>query len=355
MPLDAALVGVEPKQSPLVTNAILTWSMNYVAGSVPSYLPIEKKYFDNTISNKPPPLHPLFVASVQEVIGAWAALYASGVTKIEVIRHPFIHYTYDAIFYDTGLSGDILSTKVHLVEVGNHRSGGHFLTSNTTRNQNGYLINKSWWGGIVLGLNTVDLKESYIEQPPLRPKPSKSNLQDKRHGVAVFSSLIESNYYDIDIPATQAHLFDGCIRDPRNVKAPSSDINTHTSLDFALKGGLDGRNLNGMCLLSFVFAYISYKLQDAVKKKKLKYKNKILDEQINIKLNKVGATFGAPVILGFIPIRVVLEIVSEMYDMETNTVTIHFNVLTNKNAKAIKDGYFIVNLHKANYGTNSKL
>ena len=73
MPLDASLVGIEPKQSPLITNAILTWSMNYVACAVPTYIPMEKKYFDNTNDAKPPPLHPLFVASVQEVIGAWAA------------------------------------------------------------------------------------------------------------------------------------------------------------------------------------------------------------------------------------------------------------------------------------------
>ncbi len=352
MPLDVSLVGVEPKQSPLITNAILTWSMNYVAGSVPSYLPMEKKYFDNTIGK--PPLHPLFVASVQEVIGAWAALYASGVTKVEVIQHPFVHYTYDAVFYDTGLSGDTLSTKVHLVGIGNRKSGGHFLTSNTTRNQNGYLINKSWWGGIVLGLNAIYSKQIYIEQPPLRPKPNNNNLQHKQHGVAAFSFLLESNYYDIHIPATQAHLFDGCIRDPRNVKAPSSDINTHTSLDFALRGGLDGRNLNGMCLLSFVFAYISYTLKDTAIKKKLKYKNKNLDE-INIKLKHIGATFGAPVILGFVPIRVVLEIVSEIYNSEMNTVTIHFNVLTNKNAKAIKDGYLMVHIHEAKNDTSSKL
>ena len=347
MPLDASLVGIEPKQSPLITNAILTWSMNYVACAVPTYIPMEKKYFDNTNDAKPPPLHPLFVASVQEVIGAWAALYASGMSKLEVIKHSFVHYTYDAIFYDSGLAGDFLQTKVHLVGIGNRRSGGHFLTSNVTSNQKNNLISKSWWGGVVLGLNSIDSVEKYLEHPPQRPtiivEPSNNN-----------NIFLQSNSYDIDIPAAQAHLFDGCIRDPRKTKAPSSDINTHTNLDFALKGGLPGRTLNGMCLLSFVIGFLSHKMKQNVS---IKMKNITNLDEINLTLKQVGVTFGAPVVLDLVSISVHVDIVSQTYNIMNNDIIIHFNVITNDGGKAIKNGYFIMNYDNTNSSmhSNSKL
>ena len=50
--------------------------------------------------------------------------------------------------------------------------------------------------------------------------------------IAVLSPTFEIITQTLLVSAAQAHLWDACIRDPRNAKAASSDINVHTNMSF---------------------------------------------------------------------------------------------------------------------------
>jgi hypothetical protein len=130
MPLDVRRVGHIPKESPLETHAVLTWAMNFAAGSSPPFGRLDRALFDNT-AEQAPPLHPLFFACTREVVGAWAALYGGGMTKAEVVRHTFVHHTYDAEFSLSVIptAGSTYHTLLQLVDVAPHRAGSRFVTA----------------------------------------------------------------------------------------------------------------------------------------------------------------------------------------------------------------------------------
>ena len=347
MPLSTKNVGKHPPHSPLLTNAILTWSMNFVAGISPPILPLEKIYFDNTTHSKGIlskkshrnhslgiPLHPLFIASTQEIIGAWSALYTTGVTKKDVIASPFVHYTYDAVFFNGPLFADrSYSTDVTLVGVGAKRSGGHFLTEcSSIDSATGISVCKSWWGGIVLGLQPENGNTHYLENrlAPLRP----SLLPVLHPSLSSSTSSASANIETINmtVPASQAHVFDACIRDPRNPKAKSSDINVHTNVSFAHQAKLQGRTLNGMALLGISLRYLEIEIE-----KRQEKKNPI--PSMKMRLSRVGVTFGAPVILEWETIHLLLDVLNIVINVD-GKITIQFQVRTNDNGKAIKDGFF---------------
>ena len=333
MPLSTKNVGQHPPHSPLLTNAILTWSMNFVAGISPPILPLEKIYFDNTTHSKGIPLHPLFIASTQEIIGAWSALYTTGVTKKEIIASPFAHYTYDAVFFNGPLFADrSYSTDVTLVGVGAKRSGGHFLTEcSSIDSATGISVCKSWWGGIVLGLQPENGNTHYLENrlAPLRPSLPPVLHPSSSSSTSSASANIET--INMTVPASQAHVFDACIRDPRNPKAKSSDINVHTNVSFAHQAKLQGRTLNGMALLGISLRYLEIEIEKRQEKKNTK--------AMKTRLSRVGVTFGAPVILEWETIHLLLDVLNIVINVD-GKITIQFQVRTNDNGKAIKDGFF---------------
>ena len=350
MPLSAKNVGVHPPQSPLLTRAVLTWSMNFSAAANPPDEPLNPAYFDNSDSAAATPvLHPLFMASAREVVGAWAALYAAGATKEEVIKHTFVHHTYDALFYRNVQAGSTLQTAVTLAGVGPHSSGGtHFLTalettlhpsdacgSSSGRRGAGGLVGRSWWGGVVLGLGPADGDAKYMHgsecaAPP--PRPAKKPLQSvQKHRIAV--------------PPGQAHIFDGCIRDPRNIKATSADINPHTNIDFALKAGLQGRTLNGMCLLAFVLPAVLRVAAGAA----AGCSSSTQPDHGRTRLQRIGCTFSNPVVLEYTAVDLDVHITAggtaapapaaAAAAVAAATTTVHFEVYDSRGKRVIRDGF----------------
>lgn len=282
--------------------------MNFVAGISPSSLPLGQEWFDNSGDDHPLPLHPLFLASTREIIGAWAALYSTDVTKEEVIAHTFVHHSFDAVFHREAVVDRTYRTDVTLVGVGARRSGGHFVTECTNCHVDGGRrpIGTSWWGGIVLGL-PVEGADRHMDgrMPPPRPQ--------RPAGVSTTTTIV--------IPPSQAHLFDACIRDPRHPKAKSSDINVHTNVAFAKKAGLDGRTLNGLALLGYVLPFLARHAGKEVRR-----------------LSSVGVTFGAPVMLAWEPVALSLHMLA-IVPAGGDKLTVHFEVKTGEGGRAIRDGF----------------
>jgi len=316
--------------------------MNFCAGAVPPVEALNPKYFDNSGSTAAiPVLHPLFMASTREVVGAWATLYAAGATKEEVIKHTFVHHTYDAIFYGDVEAGSTLSTSVMLAGLGPHRASGstHFLTamettqlSSATNGSNdgagAVVTGRSWWGGVVLGLGPVDGIGKYMDSsngtaaPP--PRPSRTPQQPfQKHRIVV--------------PPGQAHIFDGCIRDPRNVKARSADINPHTNIGFALKAGLKGRTLNGMCLLTFVLPAIFRAAAAAAG-----CRSSNAQPHTGAQLERIGCTFSNPVIMEYTAVDLDVHITASAIVATSTTATVHFHVYDQNGKRVLRDGFAVV-------------
>ena len=316
MPLDAARVGVVPPQSPLTTNAILAWTMNFCA-AVDDFSPL---YVDNTAGSRPA-AHPLFLAGATEIIGAWACLYASGITKAEVTRNTFAHHSFDAVMERPLLSGEKIKTEARLVGVGVRRSGGHFVSRFRHADEAGAVVSTSWWGGILVGYQgdqgSPAATDHYLpeEQAPSPPE------------IAVLSSpTFEIITQTLLVSAAQAHLWDACIRDPRNAKAASSDINVHTNMSFAEKAGLKGRTLNGLCLLGIAMTCVLKMTSVAESWEGLK---------------RVGGIFGAPVLMLFDPVSLEVSITGRGPNAEGDEVIL-FSVATTEGKSAIRSGYILV-------------
>ena len=303
MPLDANLAGEMARVSPQTTHAILPWTMNFAAAAEAQ---MTREYYDNS-GGKVPLVHPLFLASVTEVVGAWSALYTGGVSKKEVVKHTFVHHSFDAEYTHVRINADdTITTEVQLAGVGDHRAGSHFLTKYKHVNQKGECVSNSWWGGVVLGLKAVNGSKyvSNVKQRPQWPKDAK---------------ILEE--VEMEFPATQAHLWDACIRDPLNAKPPSANINAHTDLALALKGGLDGRTLNGICVLSFALGNIMKRYPSA-------------------RVVRIGCFFASPLYLNFEPVKARLQIAS--VSKEDKLVTVLFHVLNAEGNKAVKNGYVVL-------------
>lgn len=395
---------MQPVQSPLVTDTVLTWSMNFCAGASPPEEPLDPRYFDNTAvaATTMPMLHPLFLASTREVIGAWAALYAAGAAKEEIVKHTFVHHTYDAIFYEDVFTGSQLKTAVTLAGVGRHHSGGtHFVTAlETTRHApspcttpssadgggrggrggggggggaqvgsvaakmtsatgvhnstasavvSAVVTGRSWWGGVLLGLAPEDGQEMYMQGDNVTapPRPCLSLVAAGTHP-GLEPQRVRTQ--QITVPAGQAHIFDGCIRDPRNVKARSADINTHTNIGYALKAGLPGRTLNGMCLLMFVLPAVMRAAAAATRGADFGARKG--GRGSYMRLHRIGCTFSSPVILKYTAVPLVVHIVGVSANGSgeagkakegeaANAITVHFEVYDLRAKRVLKDGFVV--------------
>ena len=60
---------------------------------------------------------------------------------------------------------------------------------------------------------------------------------------------------------------------------------------------------------------------------------------MKMRLSRVGVTFGAPVILEWETIHLLLDVLNIVINVD-GKITIQFQVRTNDNGKAIKDGFF---------------
>jgi acyl dehydratase len=319
MPLDARKVGSSPPQSPLETEVILPWAMNFAA----SFDDMHPAYFDNT-DGKVPIVHPLFLSACVEITGAWAALYVSGATKEEVIEHTFVHFSYDAVFHRPIQSGEALTTEVQLVGLGNRPSGAHFVTRMHTADTGGAPVCTSHWGGIVLGLPTQAGLEDYssFEQPA--PPPPRPAVGAK--GPPAEEVTEESARLLLAAPASAAHVWDACIRNPRQPKPRSSDINTHTNLLFAQKAGLGSRTLNGLYVLALSLSRVLGHVGAAAGS-----------------VSRVGCTFKAPVFLSEgDPVRLELRLTSYTTATRGRAGVVgvaFFDVLTPGGGFAVKGGF----------------
>jgi hypothetical protein len=187
MPLRSSLVGTRPKESPLLTDTSLTWTMNFCAGARCN----DRDYYDNE-GGKQPQVHPFFLASCAEIIGAWACVYACGVTKPEIVKHTFAHHTFHAIFRRPIRSGERILTDVQMTGIGQKRSGAHFYCCCDSVDELGQSVGTSYWGGVLLGA-TTDGPDNYNASPPT-PCPTPTNGTTFERVVSV-SSL-------------QAHIWD---------------------------------------------------------------------------------------------------------------------------------------------------
>jgi acyl dehydratase len=296
------------------------------------------------------------------VVGAWAALYSTGFTKPEVIKHTFVHHTYDACFYRAVPTGTTLQTNVVLTGVGPHRprgggttpSGARFTTAFTTHEaDSGVLVGDSWWGGVVLGLPPLNNHAAMLAgraQPPKRPPapPPPPLLSPPLYPAST----------SVMVAAGLAHLFDSCIRDPRQPKAASSDINPHTNMQYAAAAGLGGRTLNGMCLLAYVLPSVHEAAVAAVDVGWVLDAGKVKGGgcSSSTELVRIGCTFSAPVQLHFEPVALTLTILAVRVlppiapahttdgspiaaSIEARTVAVHFQVHSATGSRALKEGY----------------
>lgn len=291
----------------MTTHAALTWTMNFAAGCR-ELIPL---FADNTCG-RIPSVHPMFLASCSEIIGAWGCLYAAGVTKPEVVKHTFVHWKFDSIFHRPLLADDTVTTKITLVGVGNRRSGGHFSAKFVHRDLMG-VIGESWWDGIVLGL-AAQGADRYIDQPPPLLRVSKPHNANKS------VSLI--------VTAAQAHVWDACVRNPRKLKSKSADINVHTNVAYAVKAGLPARTLNGLCVLSLALS----KLLETIGH----------PDAWNA-VQRVTCTFGAPVFIRYDPVSLRVVILESGFAKDLPLWLIAFEVLTHEGNKAVRDGYLELN------------
>jgi hypothetical protein len=320
MPLCASRVGDHPKESPMRTDTILAWTMNFVAGCGPRGF--TRQFVDN--SGDHPEVHPLFLASCQEIVGAWACLYHAGVTKPEVLRSTFLHYSLDLLFMRALAVGEVVNTTVTLAGVGQRRSGGHFVSHMAHCDVGGNLVGESWWGGILLGYQGVEGKR-YILEPPPRIEPTAWTRSDE--------------CVTVKVDPAAAHIWDACIRNPRQSKAASSDINTHTNIAFARKAGLPERTLNGLCVLALALPWVI----DAVTK-----------DQANVaRVIRVACLFSAPVFLAFEPISLEVRVLntSICHAVRGNhgtgeVVVAIFEVVNPEGKAAIRQGYVEIDLGK---------
>lgn len=314
MPLRSSEVSTVPKESPLTTNACLTWAMNFAAGCDA----IRPCFLDNTAERRPL-VHPLFLSGCVEIVGAWGCVYAAGVTKAEVIKSTFVHHTLDCIMSEPMFADDVVHTDVTLAGVGQRRSGGHFVAHFEHRRvrggtANSQMLGQSWVGGVLLGLAPVG-EELYSCQPPER-----LNVMKTADALEVVAPLVLS--------CREAHLWDACIRDPRRPKAKSADINPHTNVDFARRAGLDARNLNGLCVLAHALSVIL--------------------ELIGVRqfeawpmLRRIACTFASPVFIDYEPVHLDVHVLAAGSSC-SSILVVEFEVLTAQGRHAIRDGYLEV-------------
>lgn len=306
MPLSSAHVGSAPVQSPLRTHALLPWTMNFSAACGE----LRPCFVDNS-GGQVPQVHPLFLAGCAEIVGAWACVYHAGMTKAEVIKHTFAHHSFDGIFHRRLESGAEVETVVSLAGVGRHRSGGHFVTSFRHSDRSG-LMGESWWGGVLLGAPAdVDF---YSSSPPPRLKPSTSSA-------ALVPAGTERT---LELPASQAHIWDSCIRDPRRPKAKSSDINPHTNVDFARKAGLQARTLNGLCVLALALEAVLDMAGCSAPWPLVR---------------RVACEFGSPVFIDFAPVKLIVRILDSGVSTSNGVEVLCFEVLTVDGKRGVRNGY----------------
>lgn len=323
MPLSSAFVGQSPKESPIHTHATLTWAMNFAAGCDA----IRPCFLDNR-DGRIPAVHPLFLAGATEIIGFWACVYASGVTKPEAIRHTVAHHSFDGIFYDELRADELAKTVVSLAGAGSRKSGDHFLAhfahhrvaEAKALDVDGVgaavgLIGESWWGGILLGLKSVD-DERYVSQPPERRRIRESSAQGLQE-------------WQLTVPSRQAHVWDACIRDPRRPKAKSSDINPHTNVDFANRAGLPARTLNGLCVLAYALSPILETVQGLRRADSWPI------------VRRIACTFTSPVYVDYEDTNLNLRILSSgpAEDERVGSFIVLFEVIATSGATVLRDGY----------------
>ena len=103
-----------------------------------------------------------------------------------------------------------------------------------------------------------------------------------------------------------------------------------------MKGGLTGRTLNGMCLLSFVIGFLSHKLKQNVS---IKLQNITNLNEINLTLKQGGVTFGAAVVLDQESLIAQVDIVVLAYDI-MNTIQLPKQFFTpNKSVSILVSSY----------------
>lgn len=305
----ASTVGNVPKESPLERDLILPWTMNFAAACNER----DPVFYDNTKEAGDRLLvHPVFLSGCVEIIGFWASLYASGISKEEVIKHSPAHYGFDAIFHRPMYAGEIVTTNLCLAGMGQRKSGTHFVTRQETLSKSsGEVLCTSYWEGIVMKFTDQVGPDSYPAElnpvtPPPRPSP----------GTAV------SREIPLPISPLAAHIWDGCIRDPRNPKAKSSDINPHTNLNFALKGGFPGRNLHGSGTVGLALTEL------------LKHcaPGRIAD------VRRLGCIFGSPVTLWYEDMTLTIQVKTE----PSLPDVLFFEVITPEGKTAVRNGYCVL-------------
>lgn len=247
MPINTNTIGLCGNVSPIETKLTKTWIINFAAGSIP-YL--NNHNFIGDGSNDPNlNVIPVFLSSCIEVIGAWSCLYKTGLSKKEVIKTTFVHYKFDAEFFDILTLSDEINSECKLVGIGlrENKKNVEFITKFTHTNpNNNKLFCKSWWHGVVL-TKEIEGENKYLE----------NELPKERYKIKKNDKII--NKINFIIKSNQAHIHDSVVRNPRIPKKKSSDINTHTDLYYAKSAGLQTRNLNGLVILNFsIFHILEY-------------------------------------------------------------------------------------------------
>jgi acyl dehydratase len=242
------------------------------------------------------------------------------VTKAEVTKNTFAHHSFDAVVHGRPLlSDERIQTEATLIGIGSRKSGGHFVSRFRHTDEAGAVVCTSWWGGILIGYQAEQgSADRYLEGEQCPPPPQITAVPQQEE-VAHMSQTLH-------VSPAHAHIWDACIRDPRNAKAASSDINVHTNMAFAEKAGSRGRTLNGLCLLGIAMTNILSMTSVAESWEGLK---------------RVGCVFGAAVILRFEQVALEVCITGRGPNAEGDEVIL-FDVITSEGKQAIRGGYVVV-------------
>eukprot|EP01065_Artemidia_motanka_P007823 TRINITY_DN13915_c0_g1_i1.p1 TRINITY_DN13915_c0_g1~~TRINITY_DN13915_c0_g1_i1.p1 ORF type:complete len:333 (+),score=68.99 TRINITY_DN13915_c0_g1_i1:57-1001(+) len=246
MPFRNDALGAVPRQSPLRTEPLRVWTMNFAAACGAA----DPRYWEaigdaeGRVDGQPA-VHPIFLPACTEVVAFWAGIYATGVSKKEAVKFPLVHATFDTTFSSPLKAGSTVQTAVDVVGVGQRRSGAHVMVR-CSSSVGGVPVAVSHWGGLLVGMKDgpADSYPAQLQAAPIPPRPA----ADATHSIAAH------------LPPSAAHIWDACVRDPRKPKAANSDINVHTHLGYARAGALPHRTANGLTTLAYALGPIMSRL-----------------------------------------------------------------------------------------------
>eukprot|EP01062_Namystynia_karyoxenos_P062691 TRINITY_DN55560_c0_g1_i1.p1 TRINITY_DN55560_c0_g1~~TRINITY_DN55560_c0_g1_i1.p1 ORF type:complete len:329 (+),score=83.17 TRINITY_DN55560_c0_g1_i1:73-1059(+) len=305
MPVQDHALGCVPRISPIKTHALRVWTMNFAAAcgeARPEYWEAAadaEGRVDGQVA-----VHPLFLSSTAEILGFWGGVYGAGFTKSEVTRFPLVHAAIDTTFAAPLTSGAEVESRVDVVGLGRRRSGTHIVVRVRSAAA-GRPVATSHWDGVLVGHRDSGAAGGYpreLQAPAVPQQPPAGAVVE-----------VERSF---SLPATCAHVWDACVRDPRVPKSAAADINVHTHVGYARAGRLKHRTANGLTTLAFALRPLLALMRPGAR------------------LARVACAFGAPVFLQYdsVPLRLLAA-------CHTDGLRVWFEVRCADGSRAVRGGF----------------